>query len=360
MDTYRASILKALKKLSEIFLIVDLSPTHYHLNYGIDRNGDWCFVDASDLYPLENIKKKVRCQKAVGYNEKKHEVVRCGGLLRYNADFSAIVCSRCGMEFLPLEIRPKDKEGKGKMVYSMTDGVHPEDREKWRQEELAAMRGESYAEPEGDEDEAPAPKKSKYPSKEHPMTVFVDPKQSSRDDPEEDSDEDGDDDEEVGGPTVGEPVEVRPQSFSEYLGKKSSPEDSEEEEDWGDEEEVAKSNGVRAVVDATGSDKDESEESDEEPNATSNRLVYRVVNAEDDESDGETDDDDIPGIHIEITGNFYKAYAKYGLPIFVTFDGGKTTVQVVNAELMKSILTPGVEDAKEEMDAIHGKGETST
>ena len=53
---------------------------------------------------------------------------------------------------------------------------------------------------------------------------------------------------------------------------------------------------------------------------------------------------------------FYKAYAKYGLPVFVTFDGGKTTMQVVNAELMKSILTPGVEDAKEEMDAIHGNG----
>lgn len=362
MDTYRASILKALKKLSEIFLIVDLSPTHYHLNYGIDRNGDWCFVDASDLYPLENIKKKVRCQKAVGYNEKKHEVVRCGGLLRYNADFSAIVCSRCGMEFLPLEIRPKDKEGKGKMVYSMTDGVHPEDREKWRQEELAAMRGESYTEPDDgdDEDEAPTPKRSRYPSKDHPVTVFVDPKRPPDDEPEEESSDDEDDEDgEVGGPTVGEPENARPQSFSEFLGKKPVPDDIGDEDD--DEEEIAKSNGVRAVVDATDSDEDDPdddsesyEDEDGQGDEVEDRLVYRVIN-EDPEND--TDDPEIlPGIHIEITGNFYKAYAKYGLPVFVTFDGGKTTMQVVNAELMKSILTPGVEDAKEEMDAIHGNG----
>lgn len=345
MDTYRASILKALKKLSEIFLIVDLSPTHYHLNYGIDRNGDWCFVDASDLYPLENIKKKVRCQKAVGYNEKKHEVVRCGGLLRYNADFSAIVCSRCGMEFLPLEIRPKDKEGKGKMVYSMTDGVRPEDREAWRQEELAAMRGgKPHVEPESsdDEDERPAPKKS-FPSKDNPITVFVDPRRPA---PEASGDSDeGDDDSEVDTPTVGEPAKVRPQSFSEFLGKKPDVEDSDDSDE--DEEEIAKSCGARAVVNAT-----ESDEDDEKPDEIEDRLVYRVANVN---PDGEADPDDLPGIHIEVIGNFYKAYEKYGLPVYITFDGGTTAVQIVNAELMRSVLTPGVEDAKEEMDAIYGK-----
>ena len=45
MDTFRADILKTLQKLSKRFLIVDLAPSEYHLNYGIERDGSWCFID---------------------------------------------------------------------------------------------------------------------------------------------------------------------------------------------------------------------------------------------------------------------------------------------------------------------------
>lgn len=367
METFRASILKALKKLSEIFLIVDLSPTRYHLNYGIDRNGDWCFVDASDLYPLENIKKKIRCNKAVGYNDKKREVKRCGGMLRYNADFSAVVCERCGLEFLPLEIRPKDKEDKGRMVHSITDGVRLEDRERWRREEIAAVRGEVHVEPdEDDEVEVSVSPQRSFPSKEHPVTVFVDP-HSPKDDipkPSRDAEDEDDEDEEDDGvraPSTTEPEDEQPMSFSDYLGKIPDHDQDDDPEDEDDDEvEVAKNNGVRAFVNASSEDSDEDEEeSDDEPDddeepetPVENRLVYKVINVEPEDSD---DVEAIPGIHIHITGNFYKAYGKYGLPIFISMDGGKTVQQIVAADLLKSIMVPGVEDAIEEMDAIHGR-----
>lgn len=62
---------------------------------------------------------------------------------------------------------------------------------------------------------------------------------------------------------MGEPEGVRSQSFSEFLGKKPVPDDTGDEDD--DEEEIAKSNGVRAVVNATDSDDpDGDSESDED------------------------------------------------------------------------------------------------
>lgn len=354
MDTFRGSILKALKKLSEIFLIVDLSPTHYQFNYGIDRNGDWCFVDASDLYPLENIKKKVQCHKAVGYDEKKREVKRCNGMLRYNADFSAIVCSRCGMEFLPLEIKPKDKEDK-KMAYTLTDGVLPQDRERWRQEEIAAARGVPYVDPDSEE------VKSAYPSKDNPMTVFVDPHRQELPVVKAKPDDDDDDDMETEGPTTGEPASA-PMSFSEFLGKRPEPE-SDEDEDEDDEGDVAKATGVAAVVnafegesDGDDEDSDDSGEEDDEPvEETESTLEYKVVNYDPSMDDSAAvPTEELPGIHICINGDFEKAYAEYGLPVYVSLDGGKSVTQVISAEAMRTLLEPGVNDAIEDMNAIRG------
>jgi len=365
MDTFRSSILKALKKLSEIFLIVDLSPSLYQFNYGIDRNGDWCFVDASDLYPLANIKKKIRCNKAVGYDEKKRKVIRCGGMLQYNADFSAVICDRCGMEFLPLEIRPKDKEDKGKMVHSMTDGVSLEDREKWRQEELAAVRGERpqpAKEPEA-EDEVTPKAERQFPSKEHPVTVFVNPHQQRADpEPEDDDDEEDDDLGSVNEPEVTEPS-GRPMSFSDYLGKKPETDLGEEEDADDDEEETAESAGVRAVVDTFSGDDPEPEDDetdDEESDETAedeveDRLEYSVVNATpDDDQSLSADVDQVPGIHIRVHGDFAKAHDAYGLPIYVSFGDDTTIQKVVSITAMKTILTPGVIDAQEELNAIRG------
>ncbi|MCM1230273.1 MAG: hypothetical protein NC489_09070 [Ruminococcus flavefaciens] len=144
MDAFRGSILKTLRILSEHFLIVDLSPTLFQFNYGIERNGDWCFIDASDLFPLKKITKKLRCTKAVGSNNKTGGVLRCGGGLRYAEDFSSIVCVRCGKEYIPSEFRPNDKEEVGQMANAMMDGLTAKERDYLEAEELAAISRQVY------------------------------------------------------------------------------------------------------------------------------------------------------------------------------------------------------------------------
>lgn len=213
MDTFRGSILRVLEKLSRLFMIIDLSPTHYHLNYGVDRDGDWCFVDASDLYPLDNIKDKVRCNKAVGWNDVKKKVKRCGGRLRYNDDFSAIVCDKCGMEYLPLEIRPKEKEEKGKMEKSIFDGTTMEEREQMRREELYRIKNfnapvdveytdvRDVASDSDDDDEESYHENSdnvtnirSLPNKTQPETILVSSEVEEEDSSVDDIDFDDDDD----------------------------------------------------------------------------------------------------------------------------------------------------------------------
>ena len=141
MDAFRSSALKALTKLAKDFLVVDLSPTDFHLNYGIERNGDWCFVDASDLYPLENLPTKIRCRRPIGYNEKAKKTIRCTGKLHYTSDFSRIYCPECKASYLPSELRPRDKEDKKDMTHAMMDGTTAEEREEMRRTEMVTIGG---------------------------------------------------------------------------------------------------------------------------------------------------------------------------------------------------------------------------
>lgn len=143
MDTFRGSILKMLQILAQHFLIVDMSPSLFQFNYGIDRDGNWCFIDASDLYPLENIK-HLRCTKAIGSDRKNGGVLRCHGPLRYSEDFSAIVCTRCGKEYIPSEFRPNDKEEVSNMANVYADGLSPSEREALVSEEMGAIKRKMY------------------------------------------------------------------------------------------------------------------------------------------------------------------------------------------------------------------------
>lgn len=179
MDTFRASILKTLNKLARDYLIVDLSPTNYHLNYGVERNGDWCFIDASDMYPLANMPDKIRCHKAIGYDDKKQRVKRCEGRLKYNADFSAIICTKCGAEYLPLEIRPDDKEDQGKMANAMSDGLTYDDRISMVKEEMRAIK-EAAGTPESKEENSWKPVELTQPTPPR-KRVFVDPADDTSD-----------------------------------------------------------------------------------------------------------------------------------------------------------------------------------
>lgn len=139
MDVFRGSIIKTLQLLSEHFLIVDMSPALFQFNYGIERNGDWCFIDASDLYPLVNVQKKLRCTKAIGSAKRSGGVVRCNGALQYTEDFSYVVCARCGKEYIPSEFRPNDKEEASTMANAHMDGLSREERDVLQAEELRAI-----------------------------------------------------------------------------------------------------------------------------------------------------------------------------------------------------------------------------
>lgn len=347
MESFRGSILRTLHKLAEEFLIIDLSPTLYQLNYGIDRNGDWCFIDASDLYPLSNIKEKIRCHKAVGYDDKKRAVKRCGGKFKYAPDFSAVICSRCGMEFLPSEIRPNDKEDIAKMANAMIDGMGFDEREEMRRREMDAIlrkRGGTIA---------PPPTTPTPPGKEEAKTYYLTPDDP---DPEPAPSEDGD--EPISRGEVREPdQETRTRlhtPFVEYLTREGEGEaedggdsgESEEsgEEGWGDDGPDGSDDSdpepddptvVMAFEHGDGSEDTDGEDSGEEP-----YIEYSIVSTDDDPT--------MPGILMSIHGDYDQAYDESGLPILLTLDGGKTITQVVSAEALRMILDGAIEDLKED------------
>ena len=327
MDTFRADILKTLQKLSKRFLIVDLAPSEYHLNYGIERDGSWCFIDASDLYPLERMPDKVRCRKAIGYDDNKKRVRYCGGRLAYTKDFTAVVCSKCGSEFLPMELRPKDKEDKGKMANAMTDGMSAEEREQMTKDEMTAViqagkrtlllgRGpRPQTQPEAaDEDEAA---EECTPDVEKPLRrgVFVSPDEGTDD------------------------VVVYSRNKND-----APPADSESDDD--DEEEE----GVRKVVMACegGEDQDGPVEDDDDGDMTDPTGTFTVVNY-----DGTNDD--TAGIYLKLDGDPIAALDNCALPVFLSFgeNPGEVT-QILGSTALKDLLTPLVQDAVEERDAIYG------
>lgn len=328
MDTFRPSILKTLRKLSEDFLIVDISPSLYHLNYGIERNGDWCFIDASDLYPLENIKEKLACKKAIGYDDKKHKVKRCGGRLRYNEDFSAIICTKCGAEYLPLEVRPKDKEDKAKMSNAMTDGLSVEEREILRQDEIRAI-----LERNGNKVQA---------STMYGTTGHTDPSDDDLEDQEDEEMEDpgteveqeGPEDEQGDDPDSGDDDDVeveRQRVFEPDAGVVQKARASFEPETRvvPDVIVIEEEDGVQ-VMDAT-----EQHDEQERPHAT-----YEI----------EYEDGEPVAIKIVIHGDIMEAMNNSAVSIFVGFDDDecKATTRAISSRGLADILIPIATELRED------------
>ena len=138
MTLYRNDIIHALRKLSNDFLIADLTPSMV-LNYGIDRQGKFVFIDGSDLYPLEQIKSKdrLRCVAIVG-SDKNGELKRCRGKCKYNDDFSQMICEKCGRTYIPIELRPRKEEVNMKNIFS--NGFDVDDREEIDRRSREAMK----------------------------------------------------------------------------------------------------------------------------------------------------------------------------------------------------------------------------
>jgi midasin, putative len=170
MDLFMPRILQILKEMSKYFLIADLSPDMF-LNYGVTRDGDFRFIDASDLYPLSQMKKEPRCNRITGEHKHTGDFKYCEGKLKYTPDFKYLVCEKCGKEFMPLEFRPrKDVE---KLSKILSDGLTAEEREALETDELKVIcqrNGEEFGDP----------------TIATPRKIFVDH-------PEEDDDDDGND-----------------------------------------------------------------------------------------------------------------------------------------------------------------------
>lgn len=367
MDSFRGSILKTLQLLAHEFLIVDMSPTLFQFNYGIERNGDWCFIDASDLYPLKNLDTKLRCTKALGSDRKTGGIVRCHGPLRYTDDFSAIVCDRCGKEYIPSEFRPNDKEETAAMANAFMDGMSPKEREFMEAEELAAMSRRMYgaikhsaspAEPEDPkpaEDESDenipdpeeevekgldlsaepeeAPKPIVPPPKLNRQSIFRDPKKDLMDrSGKVEAIHTGVES------TVTEPsldtIRAMSTSFTPSVVELRSGDDDDDEEQANTIEPVATE---PAAGDAPVEEKQD--EDDDEP-----KMIYNIVRAE-----------SIAGIMIQIPKglntkegqDFEELYKDCGLGIYVTNDGGKSVIQAVSADALINLIRNAYEEVED-------------
>lgn len=400
MAILRPKILGLLKELSKYFLIADLSPDMY-LNYTISRDGDFQICDGSDLYPLHQIKEKIRCKRITGEHPKSGAFKHCEGKLKYTDDFKSLVCEKCGRVYNPLELRPKKEVEKMQQVLS--DGYSAEERKAMEMEEIEAIRKaqglsrktdmvfeQRVSDSDPDEDLYRATSER---VRDEPRTIFVYPDEDSEEEEEEsinhfssredlsaddlDSDEDGeseadendiddDDDRDEDGfivlsrrEPVREPVDTTEES------------DDEDEDDPTDEPDmnrltdsfVEKINWMRetypdefqdyvkALITAIGKDvildilNDVKNDSDntvipkvvqqDEPH-----IKYRVVEEDD-------NPDTLPGIFLNIQGDFEEAYYNSGLPIFVSIGDNNVSQRAITSGEIKALLTPVVNDLKE-------------
>lgn len=194
MMLIRPQILALLKELSKHFLIVDLSPSMF-LNYIIDRDGKFLIADGSDLYPLHQIKDKIRCKRLVGQHQKTGKLKYCGGSLHYNDDYSRLVCDKCGKEYIPSQFRPKKEAIK--MQRFMFDGFTEEEREELEKQEILAITKnkaqqviqsyQSSEEPESDEDIEDS---DMIDQEESMDTEYDSPEEVPMDEPDEEEEDD--------------------------------------------------------------------------------------------------------------------------------------------------------------------------
>lgn len=337
MEDFKEDIMSLLEQLSEKYLVADLSPVRF-LNFGVARDGEFVIQDGSDLYPIADMDHKFRCQNSVGWDEKKHKVLRCGGKLRYTTDFLAMVCEKCGHEINPLELRPR-KEGEGIVSMYYRDSTDSDDRLRMEQEEIEMIRRrissttpdgvrvekievpdedaeELVAEPEDFDQRDDAAEKSDEPDTKSPATY-----QGTFEEPdEEDEEDDGEEDAIVQSVVRNTDTAVDVKAFRESLNDKfkTFASGSGPEEDDEDEEETAAEPAENIKNTGEGQ---------------TTFVDYKIVK----DSHDNSRDGDVPGIYITIHGNFDDAWELDGLPIYVSIDGEVFTV-AVRSGLLKTII----------------------
>ena len=102
---YYYDIIKMCESIKDRYLLIDFNPTMWG-NFAIGRNGELRSCDASDLFPIDEITTKPICSTPIGEN-RKGRIIICGGKLKYNEDYSMMICDKCGRKHLPISLRPK-------------------------------------------------------------------------------------------------------------------------------------------------------------------------------------------------------------------------------------------------------------
>lgn len=106
MNKHRKDIVKMLKKLSNKVLLVDCKISNFK-NFGIRKDGEVCLLDHGDVVPFETYQDSsvsfdeemnvsLRCRRAEKLTKDRKRVKQCKGKLKYNSEFSMLVCNECG------------------------------------------------------------------------------------------------------------------------------------------------------------------------------------------------------------------------------------------------------------------------
>ena len=74
--------------------------------------------------------------------------------------------------------------------------------------------------------------------------------------------------------------------------------------------------------------------------STKPHIRYSLI-----EDDGDEASDQIPGVYLDIRGNFEEAYAESGLPMYITINGGATAYLAVEAYKLYDRIKEMVDEA---------------
>lgn len=368
MKDFAPQIMELLKELSKTYLVADLSPSRF-LNFGVTRQGDFVIQDGSDLFPIAQLDHKIRCQNPVGWNNKKKEMILCGGKLEYSADFLVMRCKECGREINPLELRPKTKEVEANMAHYMNTGMSVEERMEMEQEEIRAIRSMikdsdvSVEVRESDDDEDDIKTTEVPETASDPILEDSDDSEDTLEEPDEEvtesddeytpaSDEEDDEEEEI--PKIEEvhPVTIQYADADDPVALTTIKQQIEQEE-----VEHPPVVNETTMPELNTSVNDRSTLREEIRTSLSDKLKQMNMAREEEypdriefsiiPSNPDNDEQDNAGIYLNIHGDFAKAWEKFGLPIFVSFDDNKTQELALNSTTMLNLLSRIIESIQE-------------
>ena len=340
-------ILDTLTKLSNKYLIADLSVDKSFQNYGLTSKGELIIIDGSDLYPKSMMPKNSficrMCHKDI---------------YRYTPTFSHVVCPKCGHTAVPMLLRPnKEKEVKTvKKMRAMLDGSTPDIRAQIRAKEIEAIQRRLAPAPRP-ENQVIVEKNLIIDEEEEPMStenvpvqVEVSPRTDTARvaDPSEEDDEvidnldvNGDDFEEE--EDLGDGIGPYDKYFEQVPQDKLTAQIRElEQANQGD---LFASDDFEDDLD----DEDDDDEDDEEEEDSNLGMKYSVVEVD------ELNEGDGAGIFIDVnldSNTFDEVYDEFGLPIYVSL-GDQTYNMAISAETMRKLLIPTIQELLEERELMN-------